>query len=375
MSHIAELHQNLSRGRGSNPSVLARGIRDGFFQRPALAGFLPLMAIGGLFMKHRGRVGAVVAMLGLGTTLQPAGADTLLIPAISMLSPNIFTIVSVNNRPGNASSHLALVYRTKAALASDASPNTNGSCDTTKVVRPTSDGDLVSFDLSGTLNGGNALFGDTNNYGGVFSLSTSAVTTATRGYLLVSNSDSNGNRVDTGNARDLGGEFINLDVSSGAAWGGKAINDKGREDYSFVNAASSGGVYAALPSNDYLDRRFNFFPPQEWSTRFYVTPIGNAMDSAQLSATVQLSNTDLYDRNGGKHIFTAIPKTVVCTGALDLKDMMDSSSWSAVENLGGWTWFQVTSGSAVVYKLEYSSASTYGGTVNNGYLLSDYNLP
>lgn len=29
----------------------------------------------------------------------------------------------------------------------------------------------------------------------------------------------------------------------------------------------------------------------------------------------------------------------------------------------------------MVYKLEYSSASTYGGTVNNGYLLSDYNLP
>ena len=107
----------------------------------------------------------------------------------------------------------------------------------------------------------------------------------------------------------------------------------------------------------------------------FVTPIGANMDSANITAGVGLTG-DVVDRQGTQFTFPATNKNVTCTGAVDLKDVLDSTTQAAVENVGGWTWFTVNSGNAVIYKLEFVvNDPTYGGTVNNGLLFSSYALP
>ena len=268
---------------------------------------------------------------------------------------------------------LHYVYRHKNALAPDTTPNISGTCETVEFTRPTLDGDLVTFDASGSMNNGNALFGDTNTYNGAFN---HGIAGPVRAYLLVTNSDATGTQTNVGHNYDVSGEAIVMDIASGAAWGMKGINDNTRENYSMVNVANGGGVYSALPSNSQRSRRFTFFPPSEWTTRFFVTPIGANMHTANLSATVRLfstgdNNKGIYDRQGTRHQFTPIDHAVTCTGAVDLQALMDSTTWSAIENVGGWGWFRVESGDAVVFKLEFVvSNPTYGGTNNSGFLLS-----
>jgi hypothetical protein len=304
-------------------------------------------------------------------------ADTILFPVIAVNMPNVTTIVTVLNRIGGTSTHLHYIYRYKDTYVGS-SPNISGSCASVEFTRSTSDCDLVSFDASGCLNGGNALFGDTDSYGGSFHLPGSG---AKRAYLLVTNSDSSGTRVGVGHVRDLGGQAVIMDIAAGAAWGMKAINDNTREDYTFTNVDDGGGVWSAIPSNGYTNRRFTFYPPNEWTTRFFVTPIGSSMNSANLTATVNLISTSiggggLFDLMSNQYTFTPIDQSVTGTAGVDLEDLVDSSVWSAIETCGGWSWFQVASGDAVVYKLEYVvNDLTYGGTNNNGYLLSTYGMP
>jgi hypothetical protein len=237
-------------------------------------------------------------------------------------------------------------------------------------VQPTFDGDLVSFDASGTLNSGNALFGDTHSYSGSFAMAGSG---ARRAYLLITDSDAAGNRVDIGNNGGMRGEAIIMDIATGAAWGYKAITDETREDFSFINIADGGGVYAAMPDGFYSNKRFSFFP-SEWTTRFFVTPIGLNMHSANLTATVQLES-GVYDRNGNSFVAAFPAITATCTAAIDLSALTESTVWSSVQNTGGFTWLDVTAGDAIIYKLEYVvNNPTYGGTNNNGYLFSAYGL-
>ena len=66
--------------------------------------------------------------------------------------------------------------------------------------------------------------------------------------------------------------------------------------------------------------------------------------------------------------------SVQCTAGVDLSDLLDSTALAGMQNTGGWAWFSndsYASGSILVYKLDYVvSSPTYGGTNNNGYLLS-----
>ncbi|NVZ07785.1 hypothetical protein HW932_00745 [Allochromatium humboldtianum] len=306
-----------------------------------------------------------------GSTIEPAGADSLLFPVLVSNAPNVTTIASVVDGPtaGGGATHLTYIYRYKDAFDSSGVANRNGNCSTRTLTRSSISGDVVSFDVAGAFEGGNALFGDANFYGGGFGL---GVTGPQRGYLLVTNTNSTGSPLAVGDNLDLSGEFVVMEIAGGAAWGGKAINDVNRENFDFINAnIAGGGVYSALPSNGTPYRRFTFAPPSEWSTRFFVTPIGANMDSAQLTAPVSVA--DLYDRDGQSRPFTSIVLSVTCTAAVDLRDLVDSSTWAAVENTGGWASFGAND--AVIYKLEYSSDPQYNGTVNNGFLLSDSALP
>jgi hypothetical protein len=297
-------------------------------------------------------------------------ADTLLFPVIAVNVPNVTTIVSIVNDSG-AASRLRYIYRYKQTFVAG-EPNVGGNCDTSAFNRNTYDKDIVSFDASGAINGGNALFGDGDTYSGGFALGQSG---PNRSYLLVTHADNTGTRVNVGNNVALSGEAVILDIASGAAWGMRGINDRSQEDFDLVSAMAGGGVYSVLPNLD-AAKRFTFFPLDEWTTRFFITPLGLNMDSANLSSIVRLLG-DVYDRERTAYSIPLTIPTVTCTGAVDLADLMDSTTEAAVESTGGWATFQVAAGNpAAVYKLEYVvDDPTYGGTNNNGYLLSDIGTP
>ncbi|MCI0469017.1 MAG: hypothetical protein L0Y62_03005 [Nitrospirae bacterium] len=304
-------------------------------------------------------------------------ADTILFPVITVNYPSVVTIVSVTNAPGATSSHLHYIYRYKSAQNTDGTPNLEGTCSSQGFSQTTFDGDIVSFDPSGYLNSGNAMYWDTNSYSGAFTM---AGTGARRAYLLVTNSNSSGTRVNVSNNLDLGGEAILMDIAYGAAWGYRAVNDNTREDYTFISKDAGGGVYSSLPAQGYNYRQFAFLPYNIWTTRFFVTGLASDMHTANASVSVNLrsasSEEGVFDRNGVRYTFSPISKSITCTGAVDLRDLIDATTWSAVESKGGWTWFRVSTGDAIVYKLEYLvNNPTYGGTNNNGYLLSTYERP
>ncbi len=322
-------------------------------------------------MKRKKVIGIVfLSFLMVLGSFAVALADTILFPVIAVNQPNVTTVVSVFNRPSAASTHLHYIYRYKDSLVGS-NPNHTGTCATVSFTRNTIDSDLVSFDASGVFGSGNALFNDSNTYNGTFD---TGLTGAKRAYLLVTNSNSGGTPTTVSDSKALGGEAIIMDIAFGAAWGYRGVNDANSEGYSFNYTGDGGGVTNAL---DFFWRWFSFFPPNEWTTKFFITPIGNSMNTANLSATVsinrQIGGNGLYDRGGTERTF-AKTQNVTCTAGVNLEDLMDSTTFSAVENIGGWTFFSNdthASGSILVYKLEYVvNNSTYGGTNNNAYLLS-----
>ena len=274
--------------------------------------------------------------------LSDAGADTILFPFIAVNQPSVTTIVSIVSHPVYSNpTHLKYIYRYKDSLLAGGVPNLGGTCEVQTFTRANFPGDIVSFDASGILNSGNALFGDSNSYGGGFGLSGSG---PRRAYLLVTNANAAGGRVDAlENA--LSGEAMVIDIASGATWGYKAINDITRKDYSFFNEfGQGGGVSVAMPdSSDGAAERFSFHPTNEWTTKFFVTPIGHDMDYSNNLAEIHIVSAGtgiegVYDRNGIRHQFPEIEKSVRCTGVINLEDMLGSSVLSEIDDIGGWTW-------------------------------------
>jgi len=315
-------------------------------------------------------------------------ADTILFPYI-VKSDTVTTLISVVNKTLSAS-YLKYIYRHKDANQ----PVAN--CDVTSFKRPTSENDLISFDVAGRFNEGNALFNDTNSYmyGDTFHLKDTGVK---RGYLLVTHSNNLGERVSVG-SEGLYGEAVIIDVVTGGAWGYRAINDREREDYTFTDTGTGSALYtieeACIPNPIYGEppycypstpgesRTFIFFPPNEWVTRFFVTPIGNGMDTENLTGRVNVVSKiispaaplgGVYGRGGGYAMGDTFAKDLTCVAAFDLVDFMDSTARAAVENIGGWAYFYNLglTNPVVIYKLEYVlNNSAYGGTINNGYCLS-----
>jgi hypothetical protein len=302
-----------------------------------------------------------------------AKADTLLFPVIASNYPNVITIVSVINYGGSANStHLMYIYSYKASIVGG-TPNHAGGCSVDAGVLPTFVPDLVSFDASGAFNNGYALFNDPDPYGGPFS---PGFIGPVRAYLLVTNSTAGGARVDVGFAWSLSGEAIVMDIMTGAAWGYTALNDYNREDFSFY----SGGVINVLDAG--WGKRFSFFPPSEWTTKLFITSIGASMATTDSTTIVRLhgyggaDSGSITDRSHTTYNFN-VSQLVRCTAAVNLSELMDSTAWAGIYYSGGWGWLDIVSGdSAVVYKLEYViNNPTFGGTNNNGYILSTYDGP
>jgi len=290
-----------------------------------------------MLSKSKVWIGLLCFMLILGS-FTVAKADTILFPVIAVNQPNVTTIISVYNwDQAAAASHLHYIYRYKDSL-SGGSPNYTGACTSASFTRPTHNNDLVSFDASGSLNGGNALFNDTDSYGGTFSL---PGTGSRRAYLLVTHSNSSGTRVDVSTL--LGGEATLMDIAFGAAWGYKAVNDVTTESYEFINwwdrgGSGGSGVFSSISYGMWIlgMRQFSFFSPNEWTNKFFVTPIGGNMTSDRTAQVVL--GAHIYDRMGTDIDNSSAPAvSVTCTAAIDLEDMFDSTVWSSIQNTGGWT--------------------------------------
>jgi len=295
-------------------------------------------------------------------------ADTLLFPVVNVNPSNVATIVSVTNDAATTSPKLKYIYRHKITTE-NGQANLAGTCAAYSFFNETYIHDLVSFDASATFDGGSALYTDSNTYANKFNL---PVTTASRAVLLVTHADSAGNRIDVNEKSSLSGEVIMMDVANGAAWGYRGVNDKNREDYNFQTVYKGGGVYDAMTDNATQNKPVTVLPTNEWTTRLFVTPIGENMDSANNSAVVSIDAT-VMARNGSTYVITPSAKTINCTGAVDIVDMLDSTTKAAFENSGGAVKLKVNSGSAIIYKLEYTvNVTKYKGVINNAYLLSTY---
>jgi len=318
-----------------------------------------------------------------------AGADTILFPVIAANQPNVTTIVSVVNNHGTTGGFLIITaaadpafltytYRYKDTFVGGGAPNYTGGCTTYPFTRPTHNGDVVSFDVSGTFSSGNALFSDPDSYGGGFGIPVSG---AKRAYLLVTHSDAGGARVTAGG---LAGQAILMDISAGAAWGYKAIDDSDRDDYNFTVDGTKSALAVestSLFSTNTDSRVFSFFPTNEWSTRFFVTPIGNNMNNTDLTGEVSIASGfgvffapigGVRDRGGNVH-GASVAQSIVCTGAVDVNALLDATAQASVATTGGWGYLYNSStvNAEVVDFLEFVvNNPTYGGTNNNGYCLS-----
>lgn len=302
-------------------------------------------------------------VLGLGI-FSSSHADTILFPVITV-SPSVTTIISVLNVSSDID-YLHYTYRYK-----DGSASATSGCATKEFTRNTYGDDLVSFDAQGTFNSGNALFGDTDSYGGSFELNSTGIY---RAYLLVTHSNSSGTRVDTMCSGCIGGEAVVMDIAAGAAWGYKAVQDTNSQSHVFKNYSDGGGVYDSVSTSlwFYGWRWFTLFPPNEWTTKFFVTPIGGDMRLNQLGEVAVL---DFKDRTRTSYVPT-LTANVNCTAAITPQDLLDSTIYSNIQNSGGFGIMSVTSGDVIMYKLEYVvNNPTYGGTNNNCYLFSTYSWP
>jgi len=307
----------------------------------------------------------VVSLVFVLGTVPAVRADTVLFPVIVTNYPYVTTIVSVTNQ-GPTSGYLKYTYFYKPAFVGGL-PNYSGECDTYSRVRSTYAPDVVSFDASGSIGGGYALFNDPDSYGGPIHLPVSG---PQRAYLLVTNSDAAGNRVDVVSNWSLRGEAIVMDVFSGAAWGYRAVNNRSKENYDFdgMDGTVLVGVGASF--------RFSFFPLNEWTTRFFVTPVDWGMNLLPTwTSTIGLyqANTTpgINDRGGGTYPFT-VSQMVRCTAAVDIADLLDATAYAGLWSSGGWGRIGISSGHpAYIYKLEYVvNNPAYGGTNNNAYQLN-----
>lgn len=311
----------------------------------------------------------IVAMLTMAIvlTVSTALADVILFPVLTTNPNNVSTLISVINTSVSTSTANQLHYRyfSKAASAS-----LTTSCEEYDFYRPTTQNDIVTFDATGTLagvsGGGTAMFADTTSYAtGAYAPYFTLVhsTQPRRAFLLVAHAI-----IDTDVTTDysmitLDGEAAIIDVVNGAAWGYRAVQNV--SGYDFTNPHESfNGTDTQIVA---------IYPPSQYTTRFFVTPLDADQDSVGLgggtiSIGIRLANAagnyGMYDRNenpvsGGTNV------RVRCVGAVDLSSFVGSSIMTVLNTQGGWGLLDIIATDTVdlstytmLYKLEYGNALT-----------------
>lgn len=339
-----------------------------------------------------------VALVAGAATVQ--AADTLFFPYV-VSGGAVTTLVSVINTDtsgtaqyynnngssaavyGGANRYLHWRYHIKTA-------NTNAAtCLENNGYFPTSPLDMVTYDVSGTRGEGGVMFNDAsvlNNWKAEGALNQlNAITlNGQRATLLVHNA--------AGAASpSLVGEALIVEFDTGSAWGyGAARNSSsGVSQDSDFNFSFLGAV----------DTGVTFLPQGEFTTRFFVTPVGqlaladglDAPDFGSLrtqvhlvpvTGSIRVVNRDESGVSGG-----VTPQRVTCVGVVDVRDLVTAANvWNYVSNEGGWGRLVTSAPSgadsdtenAAVIKLDFRAAGANGalnlapgvGAMNSAYILN-----
>jgi hypothetical protein len=343
------------------------------------------------------------------------GNGPILFPYINSNTGNVSTVVSIITvNKAAAATSLHYKYFTKASTAAF-----NTCCLERDFTRPTTNKDIVSFDVAGHLASGSqgrALFNDATSYNAGagaprFDLPNLGLTDARRGYLLVAQSNTEGIIEYFTGTTD--GEAMVIDIPNGAAWSYRAVwnarnnnantptgyvggvySDNGTSissaeaaiAYSFNGNASTpaNGVGLAVATNIQVDALYEgdpqpvaIYPPNEFETAFFVTPLnGTSQDlrSGNTTAYAGLYYAEtgnlygVFDRNenpvsGGQQI------AICCTARIALTDFAGNAnywgSWFLPQ--GGWAYIRLNDAAAagsaalynaIVFKLQYGANST-----------------
>jgi hypothetical protein len=277
----------------------------------------------------------VLALLFSFGMSEKASADTLLFPWI-VKSGSVLTLLSVVNTADSSCSALPrLHYQYWFKDASSATANTD-SCTAQSFQIMTSKNDLVSFDATGNISSGAALFNDNDfDHKGVdyspnnFSMDTAPATA--RAFLLVDNN------TDTcfdslAHQASLYGEALVVELSQGAAWGYVAYNASyggpGDEPYvSFADGMDMQGEVLRSPryfdsgtqNGDQLETTPTILLPlSTFKTKFFVTPVNYSWweySSAGPGQRVGNSNSRIQFCSEGNTI-GSFPLTSPCSSPL-----------------------------------------------------------
>jgi hypothetical protein len=325
------------------------------------------------------KIAAAVAV-SLGTSvvgMSAAQADEILFPYL-VRSDTVTTILSVINDDdflGSDQLHYRYYYKSGASSADN-----SATCQEANYRERSSPNDIVTFDIAGTYGDAQGVLFEPEasqinvSYDKSFALFKSI--NPVRAYAVIDNND----RLFVN--QDVNGEAVIFEFVNGAMWGYQAYNgakifawDNGQtiitNPYEFTDRVETAGeVLTTAPAGTDVERFWvpiSVMPPIETTTRLFVTPIATAAPAFQLApnntATIQLAVNDpdsatfdvMYDRDENP-ISGQIPATVVCVGAVDVENMISQAARQFVR-LGGWTNVAVTSGQAVVIKLEFNDST------------------
>ena len=359
----------------------------------------------------------VVVLAGSWAYAQNGKTNSILFPYINSNPGNLSTIINVINTASDTDvcgidgpPHM-LHYRYMMKLIT--ASNTDY-CDESNFCRPTTKNDLVTFDVAGQIESGMAMFNDDTCYDVGFGAPNFDLPTvfgescAQRGYLLVSQvcGDECIDASDDSSS-DLDGEAMLLDIVSGAAWGYRAaLSALGGNAFADITGGCNPlpGATTELmaencgnPPNQNM-HKVVLYPPDEFCTRFFVTPLvvssfsatvpSDNFINADMSTDVKKwqkrtavclktsSEIGVFNRNEAV-VSKGQCVQVRCVGAVDLKSLVGSViNAPDFRSEGGWAYLDLVdpSGSdivkeidhaAIVTKLQFGSPSSAGGSMIN----------
>jgi hypothetical protein len=237
-----------------------------------------------------------VFVLGLWATA--AMADAILFPWLAKSSTVLTMLSVVNTSDKEASCTGALQLHYEYWVKDAVSPTSV--CTPSSFSKNTSINDIVTFDASGTVNNGGALFNDQPPYHGMVTYTPNTFAMPSqpapaRAFLIVDNNNSE--CFENSDEASLYGEALVIQINQGAAWGYVAYNGTGGGDY--------GPAEEPLSFNDGIDlqgevmRSPRYFddasdadeleatpvvllplgsgPGSVFKTKFFVTPINYAL--------------------------------------------------------------------------------------------------
>jgi len=326
----------------------------------------------------------IALLLSSGNLAGKAYADAILFPWIlkSNTASTLISVVNTGGLPyvGYSENGLPLLlhydYRYKASTANGDTEQ----CNEYDFNRPTSSNDIVSFDASGIMGDGKALFNDSGPYNDQGFLLSALIAAPRRGFLIVDNNTPLINQLEQNGDGTLYGEALIIDTEVGMTWGYTAYNARfegatapAYDQVSFKDGRDyQGEVIGATEAG-----RTVILPPSEFSTKFYVTPIGmmNGQRDGDINTKVFLSYGDQYSAgsfDGGMFLNDEQPisfttkKNVVCTTALRLDELIPSAAYAVFTGPGGQGWAYIKteegnvegnqnqSSQAVIGKLEWN---------------------